>query len=247
MRTADTHEVRAAPGRQVAELLQARLEAVVQRLALCQRRVVLKLRLDRQLSCTSSSAFPFPHEAMSTEKTTHMPDRVAPGRRDARRVRLRLEVERRARNDIRARDGQVLLDERDERRAARLAREHARRDQARAQLELRAHRLPTRQYPARERREEEYAHRLRHGHVLVEEREPGRELLDDDGAVAGGHEVHRGLHGRLRSCIVQQRVHVDQRWALHMSRQRLGGGAQHARDIRRCARPTRPAPSRATG
>lgn len=77
-----------------------------------------------------------------------MPHRVTPRGRDARRVLLRLEVERGARDDVRARDRQVLLDERDERRAARLAREHARRDQARAQLQLRAHRLPTRQCPA---------------------------------------------------------------------------------------------------
>ncbi len=47
--SADTHEVRAAPGRQVAELLDACLKAVVQRRAFRQRCIVQELRLDREL------------------------------------------------------------------------------------------------------------------------------------------------------------------------------------------------------
>ena len=52
--------------------------------------------------------------------------------------------------------------------------------------------------------------------VFLEEGEPRREPLDDCRAVARGHEVHRGLHGRARGGDVQERVDVDQRGTLYV-------------------------------
>lgn len=145
-----------------------------------------------------------------------MPEGVVPRGSDARRARRVVIQERRADDDIRRREREHVRDRLEEGRAALLIIEERRRDQPRAERDLRAHALCSSQRSCRggESGREWETHGFRVGYVFVEEREVGRQLLDDGRPALRHGEVGRGLHGRLRLGSAEQRSHVDQRGAL---------------------------------
>lgn len=136
-----THEVCTAVRRDVSEGLYVLRDCLVLARYIIRITVPYPVPMHGKLSSPPRSA---PRASPPNARHTHMPQGVVPRGGDARRARGVVVEERRADDDVRGREREHIRDRLQERRAPVFRVEERRRDQPRAERDLRAHALSMR-------------------------------------------------------------------------------------------------------